>query len=230
MREFTEKMHAFLVGSFYDLLTRRFGERGQAAFVHATRRYAEQRGARMAQRAIRDGRPLNFLTYAEYGEWTPSQTAKDEGCENRSTVERWSPDLTRRITQCPWAAQFAEMGLKEAGRVYCAHVDRSIVRGFNPDLRFDVIQTLHDCDCCVQISRGANFVPGQAVPDRSEHRKGFDYHCAHACKTFGETAAAIFDAAGRDVAKEVLSRFAAQYGGSCAESIKALGETNFNVI
>ena len=41
MREFTEKHHAFIVGSFYSLLTERFAQRGEAAFVHATQRYAE---------------------------------------------------------------------------------------------------------------------------------------------------------------------------------------------
>lgn len=30
MREFTEKHHAFIVGSFYSLLTERFAQRGEA--------------------------------------------------------------------------------------------------------------------------------------------------------------------------------------------------------
>ena len=58
MKEFTEKHHAFIAATFYDLLTKRYGQRGEAAFILATQRYAEQRGNRMAQRAIRDGKRM----------------------------------------------------------------------------------------------------------------------------------------------------------------------------
>ena len=59
---FNEKTHAFIAAKFYVHLTEHFGERGKAAFTHAVRYYAEQRGRRMAQRAIRDGQPLNYET------------------------------------------------------------------------------------------------------------------------------------------------------------------------
>ena len=69
MVNFNEKVHAYIAAKYYTYLTERFGERGKKAFVHATQYYAEQRGRRMAQRAIRDGRELDFGTYQEYGEW-----------------------------------------------------------------------------------------------------------------------------------------------------------------
>ena len=31
MKEFTEKHHAFIAATFYDLLTKRYGQRGEAA-------------------------------------------------------------------------------------------------------------------------------------------------------------------------------------------------------
>ena len=40
MKEFTEKHHAFIAATFYDLLTKRYGQRGEAAFILATQRYA----------------------------------------------------------------------------------------------------------------------------------------------------------------------------------------------
>ncbi len=49
MKEFTEKHHAFIAATFYDLLTKRYGQRGEAAFILATQRYAEQRGNRMGK-------------------------------------------------------------------------------------------------------------------------------------------------------------------------------------
>ena len=132
MKEFTERHHAFIAASFYALLVERFEKRGEAAFVHATQRYAEQRGARMAQRAIRDGRELNFLTYREYGEWVNTQTVKDMGCDNQGYVVSYAPDFDERVTMCPWAAQFKDMDMAKAGTVYCTHLDSSVVRGFNP--------------------------------------------------------------------------------------------------
>ena len=98
MKEFTEKHHAFIAATFYDLLTKRYGQRGEAAFILATQRYAEQRGNRMAQRAIRDGKPLTFSTYREYGEWVNTQSVKDEGCGNEGYVVSYSPDFDERLS------------------------------------------------------------------------------------------------------------------------------------
>ena len=56
MDEFNERVHAYIAARYYEQLTEKFGERGKKAFIHATQYYAEQRGRRMAQRAIRDGR------------------------------------------------------------------------------------------------------------------------------------------------------------------------------
>ena len=53
---FNEKVHAYIAAKYYAYLTQTFGERGRKAFVHATQYYAGQRGRRMAQRAIRDGK------------------------------------------------------------------------------------------------------------------------------------------------------------------------------
>lgn len=132
---FNEKVHAFIAASFYTHLTESFGERGRLAFVHATQYYAEQRGRRMAQRAIRDGKPLTYEVYCQYGEWVNTPEIIEQGCANQSERLSLAPDYMVKITKCPWHAQFAEMGLTEAGHEYCQHLDNSICRGFNPYLR-----------------------------------------------------------------------------------------------
>ena len=73
---FNERTHAFIAAKYYVHLTERFGERGKAAFLHATRYYGEQRGRRMAQRAIRDGKELTYETYCQYGEWVNTEEIK----------------------------------------------------------------------------------------------------------------------------------------------------------
>ena len=75
----TERTHAFLAARYYEYLTRKFGQQGKAAFVHATRHYAEQRGRRMARRALRDGEKLNWTSYYRYGEWVSSRSALPKG-------------------------------------------------------------------------------------------------------------------------------------------------------
>lgn len=230
MKEFTEKNHAFIAGSFYSLLTEKFGERGEAAFVHATQRYAEQRGARMAQRAIRDGRTLDFATYREYGEWVNTQSVKEEGCDNQGYVVSYSPDFDERVTMCPWAAQFKEMNLQKGGTVYCTHLDNSVVRGFNPYLVFEVPQSMHEHGSCIQIARGANFPEGKTFQKHKEYLRTFDYHCGHIYKTFSSIVIAIFGAEGQMIASEVLKRFAAEYGDDMADVLTRYYSTDFDVI
>ena len=54
---FNEKVHAYIAAKYHCHLLSAFGDRGRMAFIHGTQYYAEQRGRRMAQRAIRDGQP-----------------------------------------------------------------------------------------------------------------------------------------------------------------------------
>lgn len=230
MKEFTEKNHAFIAGTFYVLLTEAFGDRGEAAFVHATQRYAEQRGARMAQRAIRDGKPLTFATYREYGEWVNTQSVKDEGCDNQGYVVSYSPDFDERVTMCPWAAQFKEMKLPKAGTVYCTHLDNSVVRGFNPYLVYEVPQSMHEHGFCIQIARDANFPDGKTFQKHKEYLRTFDFHCGHIYKTFSSIVIAIFGAEGQRIAAEVLERFAAEYGKEMADVLTKYYSTDFDVI
>ena len=230
MKDFTEKHHAFIAASFYDVLTARFGARGEQAFIHATRRYAEQRGNRMAQRAIRDGRELTYATYKEYGEWVNTQAVKEEGCDNQGYIKSYSPDYVDITTSCPWAAQFKEMGMQKAGTVYCTYLDPSIVRGFNPELTFITEQSLHEHDCCIQRVVNANLPEGFSVTKHKEYLKGFDYHCGHSFKTYSEVSRAIFGEEGQQAADEVLRRFREAYGGEMAEVLVIYLKTDFNMI
>ena len=230
MNEFTEKHHAFIAASFYDVLTDRFGERGKQAFIMATRRYAEQRGSRMAQRAVRDGRKLDFATYCEYGEWVNTQTVKDLGCSNKSHIESYSPDYVTHITCCPWATQFAEMDLKDGGVVYCTYLDPSIVRGFNPELTFITEQSLHDHDFCIQRVVNAGLSEGFKAQKKMEYVKGFDYHCGHNYKTYSEISGAVFGEEGKAAAEEVLKRFEKKYGREMTDVLLSYLDTDFNLI
>ncbi len=223
---FNEKVHAYIAAKYYVHLTEHFGERGKAAFLHATRYYAEQRGRRMAQRAIRDGQPLTQETYNYYGEWVNTEEIKAEGCANKSAI---GENGNMEIFVCPWHTQFKEMGLPEAGALYCLDLDSSISRGFNPALGYEVDQTLHKADRCIHRLVSGDITAGASRGKNPESLRSFEYHCAHSYYAYKEVTEAIFLAEGVQVSAQVLKDFENDYGTEMAETISRYRNTNFNV-
>lgn len=227
---FNEKVHAYIAAKFYVKLTEAFGERGRKAFVHGTQYYAEQRGRRMAQRAIQDGvENLDYATYLQYGEWVNTEDIKNLNITNQSEDISEKPHCIRKITRCPWHQQFLQMGLKEAGHEYCCHLDNSICRGFNPYLTYKVPQSLHKSDYCIHIIEDSYIEPGVVYQKKPEYLKGFDYHCAHSYWSYTEVTEAVFGAAGRAVSTAVLQDLATDYGQDMADVLMGYQHTNFNV-
>ena len=224
--EFNEKIHAYIAAKYYLYLTEKFEERGERAFLHATQYYAMQRGRRMAQRAIRDGRELSQAAYNYYGEWVNTDEIKALGCANK--MEQ-TADGALKITVCPWHTQFKEMGLDKAGIAYCQDLDSSISRGFNPYLGYKVDQTLHTSDCCIHRLMSGNISEGSEKGKNPEGLRSFEYHCAHSYWAYNEVAAAIFRAEGELVNSKVLSDLAADYGQEMADTLMKYKDTNFNV-
>ncbi|MBR3034839.1 MAG: L-2-amino-thiazoline-4-carboxylic acid hydrolase [Firmicutes bacterium] len=237
---FNEKLHAYIAARFYVRLTHTFGEKGKAAFIYATQYYAEQRGRRMAMRAIQDGQPLTYETYRAYGEWESTKDMQEEGCANRSETVSTDPVYEFHVTVCPWHEEFKTLGLEEAGLVYCAHLDNSIARGFNPYLVYEVPQTLHDCPFCVQkVSNLQGLAPGQTAQGafdpakarpEADRRRGFTYHCAHSYWSYARCAARIFGRAGRQLADEVLEDISGEWGASYSNFLLKYKADDFEMI
>ena len=226
---FNEKVHAFIAAKYYVHLTEAFGERGKKAFVHATQYYAQQRGRRMAQRAIRDGKELTYETYCQYGEWVNTQEVMDMGCSNQAQVQILSPDLVTYIYKCPWHTQFQEMGLIEGGDTYCADLDKSICQGFNPHIVYEVDQTLHKSPYCIHRVRNSGLTPQSDRSKKMEYVHSFEYHCAHSYWSYSEVSRAIFGQEGAVVAQKVMEDFEQTYGKEMADALRGYEHTNFNV-
>ena len=223
---FNEKVHAYIAAKFYVYLTEFFADRGEKAFIHATQYYAMQRGRRMAQRAIRDGKDLTQATYNYYGEWVATEELKAMGHSNQSEVME---DGALKITRCPWFMQFDEMGLRSAGRVYCAHLDSAISRGFNPYLGYQVDQTMNDGDFCIHRLLTGPITEGAERGKNSAGIKDFAYHCAHSFFAYSEVTEAIFREEGEAVNQKVLEDFTRDYGKEMADTLLSYRHTNFNV-
>ncbi len=227
---FHECVHAYIAAKYYVCLTEEFGDRGKEAFIHATRYYAEQRGRRMAQRAIRDGAPLTFASYCRYGEWIGTEEIKAAGLSNCSVFLSYTPDAIQKITRCPWHHQFQTMGLSgTAGAEYCRHLDKAIARGFNPDLVYEVEQTLQTADCCIHRMKNPDFDGHTDLSRNPDSIRSFEFHCAHSFWTFREVTAAIFSSLGEQVNARVLRDFSRDYGQKMADTLMSYQYTNFNV-
>lgn len=222
---YNEKVHAFITARFYTRLTEAFGSRGKAAFIHGVQYYAGQRGRRMAQRAIRDGKPLTHAVFMQYGELVVT----DEVRAADGDLASLSPDYEIHITNCPWHDQFLEMGCLEGGNVYCTYLDEALSRGFNPDIVFEAPTNLNTSDYCLHRVRNVYYETFPDDPPKLEYRKDYRYHCANLFYAMRECAAAIFGAEGEAVSAAVLEDFEKEYGKELADGIREQEGTNFNI-
>ncbi len=229
--EWNEYHHAWIVSEYYRLLTAKWGERGKAAFIQAAQTYGEQRGKRMAMRAIADGQPLDFVSYFAYGEYGSTEEFFD--------VKMWGEPgvVNEQVTRCPWAQQFARRGMKECGAVYCKEIDRAIVRGFQPELLLETTSTQHYGDCCRFYFRDEGM--RSDVLELAEQRSAeagadpvmpLSYHCAHVFHVYSAVSEGVFGAEGAHVTEEVLAGFAAEYGEEAAKELAARSRQAFDTI
>lgn len=224
-----EIQHAFIVSEFYRLLKAHDGENGIAVFRMAAITYGEQRGKRMAMRALRDGHPLDYEGYFAYGEYPSTDAYFD--------VDMWDEQgvVNERVTRCPWATVFAERGMKECGVAYCREIDRAIVRGFNPELELETASTQHLQGCCRFYFRDQKVYPGllekagALTENRSDISKPLEYHCGHVFHVFSQTVRGVYGQAGAEMCGQVIEAFRGAFGeqmtGALLENAKADFET-----
>ena len=224
---FNEKVHAYLAAQYYQALKEQFGERGRAAFIHAVQYYGFQRGRRMAQRAIWDGKPLTHPTFMEYNELLDSKDQDVVPADGE--LESLSPDYVLHITNCPWHDQFQVMGCLEAGGVYCSYIDEAVSRGFEPEIIFQADKNLNTDAYCDHRVVGVHYQAFPDAPQKKEYAHAFDYHCGHLYWSFRETVTAIFGVEGDALGARVLQQFTQDYGDEMAERLLSYRDTNFNV-
>lgn len=228
MITFNEKHHAFIVSMYYRELKKGFGERGIKAFIKAAQIYGEQRGRRMSLRALRDGKELTYPAYFAYSEWKPTPELSEIVKEVKGNT------VHINCYKCPWNAVFEENQLLEAGEVYCKEIDKAIVRGFNPGLKFELRSFLHDDDCCRMCFIGVKDVD-KAInniekKNRETYIMSFHYHCGHVFKAFQRTSIDIFGNEALDVIDRVKEAVNRKYGEEFLEGILEYEDEDFNFL
>ncbi len=230
-KSFTPTHHALLFGWLGRAVVQAVGhEQAEVILRKAVRRYASQRGRRMAQRAQRDGQALTMLNYMVYGEWRAG-----EGEMQADTLTA-APHLKMHVNRCPWSTAWRENDLLPYGRYYCMEVDEALVRSFNPELRLDVDETQSGGgECCDFTFFDANLTPenAQIMAQRKQALgnrvvMAWDYHTGHLYKTVTEVMTEELGAQGEEAARQALADFAQRYGEPAAQIVLEFLTVDFN--
>jgi len=229
---FSETSHAILFALIARQVITRYGkEAALSALRKAIRRYGEQRGRRMALRALANGDELSMASFLAYGEWSyVTDQAQMERMEDRA-------DIRLSVRRCPWDEAWKAAGLLPYGRYYCQEIDAALLRGFNPDLRIEIDQTLsNDCLPCEFIYRQAVEAPGKTLAfiseksARLESRRvmPWEYHCGHLYQACSLIMGEEFGPPGRVTVQNALAEFGLRYGGAAAGTVAGYLKTDFD--
>lgn len=198
--------------------------RGEAVIRMAVRHYGEERGRRMALRALADGLPLTMCTYLAYGEWRAP-----EGSTSREVLAT-GPDAHTLVHRCPWCEAWVAADLVAYGRLYCLEIDEALVRGFNPSLTLEVRASQPNgspyCDFVFREGDLDNLPPSpgpRAVMPWS-------YHCGHLLSTFGAVLLAELGAPGQEAELAAVEAFRSRYGDALADLIECESTQRFAVL
>jgi hypothetical protein len=218
---FTATHHALLFAWISREVVERIGvEEGEAVMRAVVRRYGEERGRRMALRALADGQTLSMASFLAHGEWEvgPGQMA-------RQVIEK-PPDVLTHVHRCPWHAAWVENDLMEYGRLYCLEIDEALVRGFNPDLGLEVNRTqTNDGEYCEFVYRDV----GSGMPKRGAVMP-WDYHAGHLYKTAGEVLLEKLGELGREALSAALEEFSERYGQEASRLVVAYWDMDFSCV
>lgn len=221
---FTETTHALLFAWIARAVIQQAGpQRGEGVLRLAVRRYGEQRGRRMAQRARRDGMDLGMPAYLAYGEW---RSATGLGQQELSQPGQ---DARLVVLRCPWNEAWNQDGLGVFGRLYCREIDRALLRGFNPALSLEVRSTLsNDGLPCDFLFRG-----GALSPLPQPHHatvQPWGYHAGHLYAALCAVLNQELGEAGLRAARDGLRELESRCGPGAARVVLAYLDADFDAV
>jgi hypothetical protein len=230
--EFDETHHALLFAWIAIAVVERVGEqKGEAILRKGIRQYGEQRGRRMALRAQANKHACSMLNYIAYSEYRPTPGAFD-----LKIIER-IPHARAQSPRCPWYATWKEMGLLAVGRLYCSEIDTALVRGFNPELKMELVSTLTEgADHCEFVYHNAYItIPNylliqyrRAINPGMKAVKPWDYHVGHLFNTLEKVVVEELGQIGQEAIQAGLAEFAERYGDQAILRVVASRSKDYN--
>jgi hypothetical protein len=232
---FTPAHHGLLMAWISRQVCQRVGPlKGEALIRKAIRRYGEERGGRMALRALADKKELTILTFMIYGEWSAAPGEVEQKLEQNN-----HNNMRLLVERCPWQVAWLENDLLDFGRIYCQEIDLALLRGFNPDLHLDVVKTQpNDRQPCDFIFHGsplsvANSIAltvGKKMNPGKRAILPWEYHVGHLYKSFSDVLTAELGLVGREAAEAALVEFADRFGERAAQVVRFYLQTDFTCL
>lgn len=226
--------HANLFALIYKAAVDFYGEKGALAADKGTKLYGQQRGARMAKRAVKDGVPLTMENYRLYGEWT------DKNGHSKSITKAKTPVCCTDTTVCGWCEAWKAAGLLEYGKNYCTYVDHNLVKGFNPRLKLDILQVLSQGGSVCEFRWNGFDLPDEnaekAFAEKktalgAKVQKDFLYHTGHLLFAMKQALTAqLGEEAAEKTAAKAVSDFADMYGEEMAAAVVKESAQDFTVV
>ena len=230
MISMNEFHHAFISARCFARLKESGPANYREIFLFALRAYGSQRGRRMAQRALRDGRPLDFASYRYYSEWSFTEDfLRDAGTFFKETEK--GENYFYEVYDCPWNRIYQQSGLPDGALLYCRDLDKAIARGFNPALRYEVERFEGAPLLCRQMQFDARLERDAEYPAPDPaNKKDFTYHCGHVLSVFRQVLHNCLGEDGDAIIEGVLSDFADRFGEDACRDLRSAACENFDSI
>lgn len=232
--EFTQYHHALLFTCICKSLMDQAGkDEGSQMIRNGVRQYGKQRGVRMALRAKKNGHPLTVDNYLAYGEWSLPKGLMEFKFSNES------PHACLTVFKCPWNDAWQQNNRIDFGCYFCKEIDEALIRGFNPDLEFEVKSTLtNGQDRCRFIFKNGRlsllemvslFYKKKIRPGRSAIMP-WEYHSGHLYKTLGLLIKTQRPKDAEEIMEKALSSFAGSFSQAHVDILKRYESVNFQIL
>lgn len=203
------------------------GEAGKEAILKGMTKYGNERGARMAARALAHGDELTTMTNQAYGEWKPDYA----GQMDFGTIHT-EPTLQTYIAKCAWCDAWKKHDLTEYGKYYCVNVDNAVYQGFRSDFvctptttslswggercEFDWGHPL-SAEEVIQLAEKKKTLGSSCMRD-------FNFHTAHLLHTVGGTLKEELGETGELAVQKGIEEYIEKFG---QEYYDVLGEIDY---
>jgi len=134
--------YAILFCTIAEEVISQFGDEGRKAIINSVKKYAEARGSKVAKLVQSLGKERSLKNYFIYGDSDDMSVMKF-----RLKIINGNIEITAR--ECLFCNACRDSGKEEYGKLYCEHSDKSLLRGYNPNIKLEVpsILTRGDKNC-----------------------------------------------------------------------------------
>lgn len=205
---------------------------GEIIISNGIKKYGNQRGHRMALRAINNGDDLSLWNYLAYQEWkVPKRDLK-------KTIKFDTEYVHSHFLKCPWVVYWNKHNVLEYGKLFCPNTDYALFEGFNPAINIQLIKNRANGDeCCDFHFINVTFSFLSAIKMLLKRIKlgnavimPWEYHTAHILFIFKEILMEELGVQGDQIISNVQNEFSKIFSNEAMASIMKYKNNNFNTV